>query len=523
MASGHDATRRLLPFLALLSLVGSSAALQMLFLPVPFGTSHEFIAWKLALEAAARGHEVDIVVRSSTLRLDAARFEHPFGSRLRVVPLQLTSYSDEEILTFTDKLMTMDPMQGMVEAVDLLRQTGLEQTRTAQAVLDKGVDVVAGDNVVIRGLQGLPRHANVTFVMWSAVGFCPPFLNSQLGLPDDLGSVPLQGSKLASIRSFGDRLKNVLLYIVHTLVVKPLVVRMMDEPIHTLDPTLPVGVDGMLRHAPTLILSSWALEVPRLTPPHVFVTGAVLPQPARPLTQAWIDWLESDVRPVVLVSLGTATGVVDAHRTLLRAMMAHTPHARFVYRIKGDAGVAELDNVKAVPWMPQNDLLAHPRVVAFVSHCGMNSLHEALYHGVPIIATPLLGDQFENAGVAVRVGAAVSLPLASVTTTQLVDGVHAFLANLSSYRASAARVSRVMRNENGARKAVSLIEELAATGSAHLVPVHALDSFNQRYCVDAIATLAVLAALAVYLVLWQCVRRVMRYALARINNKQKTN
>ncbi len=57
----------------------------MLMLPLPFGTSHEFVAWKIALQAAQRGHDVDIVLRKSTLRLDAARFEHPYGSRLRVV------------------------------------------------------------------------------------------------------------------------------------------------------------------------------------------------------------------------------------------------------------------------------------------------------------------------------------------------------------------------------------------------------------------------------------------------------
>ena len=54
-------------------------------------------------------------------------------------------------------------------------------------------------------------------------------------------------------------------------------------------------------------------------------------------------------------------------------------------------------NILAMPWIPQNDLLAHPTTILFITHCGIASMYETAINGVPIVAIPLNLDQPANA------------------------------------------------------------------------------------------------------------------------------
>lgn len=51
---------------------------------------------------------------------------------------------------------------------------------------------------------------------------------------------------------------------------------------------------------------------------------------------------------------------------------------------------------KIVTWAPQQNVLAHPSVACFVSHCGWNSVIEGVCNGVPFLCWPYFADQFFN-------------------------------------------------------------------------------------------------------------------------------
>jgi UDP-glucose:(indol-3-yl)acetate beta-D-glucosyltransferase len=50
-----------------------------------------------------------------------------------------------------------------------------------------------------------------------------------------------------------------------------------------------------------------------------------------------------------------------------------------------------------VPWCPQTKVLVHPSIACFLTHCGWNSMLEAITAGTPMIAYPQWTDQPTNA------------------------------------------------------------------------------------------------------------------------------
>lgn len=64
-------------------------------------------------------------------------------------------------------------------------------------------------------------------------------------------------------------------------------------------------------------------------------------------------------------------------------------------------------------------IIAHPKVKLFVSHGGLLSMQEAVYHAVPVLGLPISWDQDSNVASAVRAGYAKRIEILEITDNQL--------------------------------------------------------------------------------------------------------
>ena len=111
---------------------------------------------------------------------------------------------------------------------------------------------------------------------------------------------------------------------------------------------------------------------------------------------------------------------------MLRLTLIRKPFLSHLWLAESSA-VTVSDNVKVVPWMPQNDVLGHPKTRLFIGHAGLNGIFESIYHGVPMILSPFFGDQFDNARFANTAGFAEVLLLKKATAEEFVSIIHKVL------------------------------------------------------------------------------------------------
>jgi UDP:flavonoid glycosyltransferase YjiC (YdhE family) len=132
-------------------------------------------------------------------------------------------------------------------------------------------------------------------------------------------------------------------------------------------------------------------------------------------------------------------------------------------------------NIRLETFVPQWDVLSSPKVEAFVSHCGANSLYESLLTCTPLVCCPGMADQPANA-------ARVESVNAGVISRQGVHSVEASLlvlfSKLDTCTDNARRVRDIFRCQGGASTGVDFMERIINCGARRLTP-H--ESLNHRY------------------------------------------
>lgn len=206
--------------------------------------------------------------------------------------------------------------------------------------------------------------------------------------------------------------------------------------------------------------------VPKESDDQVFRVGPALPLAATG-TEVSFPWerLRAD-RPLVYVSFGGGDALAFPVETFPKIFGAVREDAAqlvaVLHHLVDDPSMAELPaHVLAVRLAPQVALLK--KMSAVVTHGGANTMMECLAAGLPMVVVPIGYEQPLQAHFVARARVGIHLPLADLTTESCHDALEAVLAPNSSFRAEAERVAASYAANDGAARAASLLEELAAT------------------------------------------------------------
>ena len=123
--------------------------------------------------------------------------------------------------------------------------------------------------------------------------------------------------------------------------------------------------------------------------------------------QTCIDWLDKQsVGSVIYVSFGSWAAPIGPEKISGFARGLEASGRPFLWALKNHpswrAGLPDgyMEKVachgKIVSWAPQDDILKHKAVGCYITHCGWNSVLEAVCHGVLMICYPISSDHFIN-------------------------------------------------------------------------------------------------------------------------------
>ncbi|XP_042322459.1 2-hydroxyacylsphingosine 1-beta-galactosyltransferase isoform X2 [Sceloporus undulatus] len=437
------AMKSYIPFFILLwSAFGISRAAKIVIVPPIMFESHLYIFKTLASALHEQGHQ-------TVFLLSEGREIPPSNHyRLQRYPGIFNTSTSDEFL------------QSKMRSIFSGRLTALELFD----ILDhysKNCDMIVGNKKLLHALKQekfdlllVDPNEMCGFVIAHLLGIKYAVFSTGLWYPAEVGApaplsyVPEFNSLLTDHMNLLERLKNTIVYLVSRFGVSFLVLPKYERIMQKYN-VQPAKSMYELVHDSSLwmLCTDVALEFPRPTLPNVVYVGGILTKPASPLPedlQTWVDGANEN--GFVLVSFGAGVKYLSEEiASKLAHALARLPQ-RVIWRFSGKKPRNLGNNTKLIEWLPQNDLLGHSNIKAFLSHGGLNSIFETMYHGVPVVGIPLFGDHYDTMTRVQAKGMGILLNWKTLTEDELYNALVKVI-NDPSYRRQAQKLSEIHKDQ----------------------------------------------------------------------------
>ncbi|MGJ7912470.1 macrolide family glycosyltransferase [Neobacillus sp. LXY-1] len=171
------------------------------------------------------------------------------------------------------------------------------------------------------------------------------------------------------------------------------------------------------------------------------------------------DTMTVMIKNPIYISLGTVFNQEIEFYKLCVVAFGNTEHP-VVMSIGNNTQASDLGDIPknfiVKNYVPQTEVLKYAKL--FITHGGMNSVHESLYYGVPLIVIPQSADQPFIADQVAKIGAGIQLQMQELTQKQLREAAE-YVINQPSFQKAVAQMRESLLRSGGYQQAVNEIFE----------------------------------------------------------------
>ena len=314
--------------------------------------------------------------------------------------------------------------------VDLAERT-LSQPNVQELIYsDEKFDVVIVEQFMNEAHKGFAKHFNAPLIVFSTIG-ASSWVNPLVGNPTAVSyaSEPLRG--FPTNMTLYERYLNAFTYSYFQLINYVYAFPQQDKLLKKYFPNNMNLTDVMYNVSLVLLNShpSTNLAVPYV--PNMIDIGGFHVKPPKKLPDDLKQFLDNSKEGVIYFSLGSNVKSVFLPEQKREAILNAFSKLKLkvLWKWEDDVLPGQPPNVRLGKWLPQQDVLAHPNVKLFITHGGLLSTIETIYHGVPVLAIPIAADQNLNAERIVNQGFGLKLRFADLTEELLLQTINELLTN----------------------------------------------------------------------------------------------
>ncbi|XP_065417208.1 UDP-glucuronosyltransferase 1A1-like isoform X1 [Chrysemys picta bellii] len=499
-------TTVLLLFMSLLSFAAAGKLLVM-----PMDGSHWLSMRAVLNELRKRGHEIIVVAPEINLFIGASE---SYMMKTYLVPFTKEDL-DGHFLTFAETNFKEQPFPLRIikifenvkntSALLLATCTHLLYNRELMGYIEgSNFDAVFTDPMLPCG-QIIALHLSIPSIFF--LRGIPCGVEAEAAqCPNPPSYVPRMLSSNTDHMTFTQRVKNLLISSSESLLCD--IAYSQFESLASDFLQRPMTMKELLSHGSIWLKRvDFVFEYPMPVMPNMVFIGGINCGQKKPLSQEFESIVNaSGEHGFVVFSLGSMVSEIPMKKAKQIAEAFGTIPQTVLWRYTGETPPNLANNTKLIKWLPQNDLLAHPKARAFITHGGSHGIYEGICNGVPMVLMPLFGDQMDNAKRIESRGAGVTLNVLEMTSKDLSDALNAVI-NDKSYKENIMRLSALHldRPIHPLDLAVYWVEfVMRHKGAQHLRPAAHDLNWIQYHSLDVIAFLMAVVLVATFISLKCC-------------------